>query len=263
MSGSSVTNTIKAVNDIVVTSITNVLQQVSSTLTASQFLEFGCEKAVLDDLSLAEDSCWKETLPELKSGKWKASDVNDLCSSVICTGENISMSGSIRMDAVIHMVDETKTKISNEIANNIRALSLQKSSSPLSTSDSTTNIRSLVNQTVNLLTTLTDKQTKDLVKRQEIVVNGVSIQNLDQSSVTKVISNTLQSNKAYQSAVTKVANDLDSTLKDVEGGGLSQTFWEIIAVIGLLLVIGLIVWLVRRFRKRKQLLNHLNYKVTH
>ena len=263
MSGSSVTNTIKAVNDIVVTSITNVLQQVSSTLTASQFLEFGCEKAVLDDLSLAEDSCWKETLPELKSGKWKASDVNDLCSPVICTGENISMSGSIRMDAVTHMVEETQTKISDEIANNIRALSLQKSSSPLSTSDSTTNIRSLVNQTVNLLTTLTDKQTKDLVKRQEIVVNGVSIQNLDQSSVTKVISNTLQSNKAYQSAVTKVANDLDSTLKDVEGGGLSQTFWEIIAVIGLLLVIGLIVWLVRRFRKRKQLLNHLNYKVTH
>ena len=257
------TNTIKAVNDIVVTSITNVLQQVSSTLTANQYLEFGCEKAVLDKLSSAEDSCWKETLPELKSGKWKASDVNDLCSPVICTGENISMSGSIRMDAVTHMVEETQTKISDEIANNIRALSLQKSSSPLSTSDSTTNIRSLVNQTVNLLTTLTDKQTKDLVKRQEIVVNGVSIQNLDQSSVTKVISNTLQSNKAYQSAVTKVANDLDSTLKDVEGGGLSQTFWEIIAVIGLLLVIGLIVWLVRRFRKRKQLLNHLNYKVTH
>ncbi len=263
MSGSSVTNTIKAVNDIVVTSITNVLQQVSSTLTASQFLEFGCEKAVLDDLSLAEDSCWKETLPELKSGKWKASDVNDLCSPVICTGENISMSGSIRMDAVTHMVEETQTKISDEIANNIRALSLQKSSSPLSTSDSTNNISSLVQQTLFLLQEKVADQVKTLKVRQTINIKSGTIQNLDQSSVTKVISDNLQSDKGYQSAVTKVANDLDSTLKDVEGGGLSQTFWEIIAVIGLLLVIGLIVWLVRRFRKRKQLLNHLNYKVTH
>ena len=251
MFGSSVTNTVKSVNNIVVTSVTNVLQQASSTLTASQFLDFECDKDVLDVLSSAEDSCWKTTLPELKSGKWKASDVNSLCRPLICTGENISMSGSIRMESLTKMKDTTQDNIRHEIANNIRALSLQKSSTPLSTSDSTTNITSLVNQTVNLLTTLTDKQTKDLVKRQKIVVKGVSIQNLDQSSVTKVISNTLQSNKAYQRAVTKVANDLDSTLKDVEGGGLSQTFWEIIAVIGLLLVIGLIVWLVRRFRKRK------------
>lgn len=251
MFGSSVTNTIKAVNDIVVTSTTNVLQQASSTLTATQTLGFECDKTILDELSSAEDSCWKATLPELESGKWKASDVNSLCRPLICTGENISMSGSIRMDILTNMNEATQNNIKNEIANNIRALSLQKSSTPLTTSDSATNITSLVNQTVSLLTTLTDKQTATITKRQTINVSGVSIQNLDQSSVTKFISDTLQSDKGYQSAVNKVANDLDSTLKDVEGGGLSRTFWEIIAVIGILLVIGLIVWLVSRFRKRK------------
>jgi hypothetical protein len=253
--GNVTNNNIKSVNDIVSSVIINSLQTATTKLSQSQELNLSCDASVVNALAIAEESCWINTLPFLENGEYTTDDVIKICKPMSCIGnENIEISGSIFARTITEMNQQTQIDITNQITNNIKSyVTAENNSIVPSILDITENIVKNINkQVVNVLQTTVQKSINDIKTDQLIKLKNVTIRNVSQKSTQEVISQKLLENSQYVSAVSTLANYITASTSSVRTSAIMDTFWTIIKVIIALVIIGVITWLIQKYKRHKK-----------
>ena len=257
--GNVTSNYVKTINDIVSTSITQSLQSSTNNYVQDQGITITCDETVLEDIAKEELKCWKAVLPRLKSGQFKVSDVSRLCKPILCIGNSdISIAGAIFAETITKITGTTKTDISNTIENNITSFAKQENHgfAPGILDKTINNVKNISKQVINVLTTTVQDSMNDVDIIQNITVGDETIQNVSQSSVQKLIMQKLLENSMYVSAVNQTASDLTSQTSSIRENAIKNTFITIAKVVVILLILGILVWIVKKYQNKKKNTNH-------
>lgn len=253
--GNVTSNYVKSVNDIVLNSITQTLQTATSNYIQDQNIDIKCTETVLKVIASEELKCWNAVLPGLKSGQYKAGDISRICKPVLCIGnENVSISGAIFTETIKKMTQNTKTDLTNTISNNIKSFAQQESHgfTPSFLDQTINNVENISKQVINVLTTTVQEAIDNVQVIQHITIENLNVTNVSQSALQKLVSEKLLANSAYNNAVNQMASDLTAATSSIRNDALKGTFMTIAKVVMILLILGIISWLAKKYQKRKK-----------
>jgi hypothetical protein len=253
--GNVTTNYVKSVNDIVVNSITQTLQTATSNYIQDQSIDITCTGDVLNQIANEELICWQSMLPALNSGQYKAEDISRICRPILCIGNNnVSISGAIFAETITKMTQKTEEDITNTISNNIKSFAQQESHgfTPEFLDLTTNNVGNISKQVINVLQTTVQKDIDNVQVIQNIKIQNMQITNVSQSAVQKLVSEKLLANSTYNNAVNQMASDLTAATSSIRNDTLKDTFITIAKVVAILLILGIIAWLVKKYQNRKK-----------
>jgi len=253
--GNVTANYVKSINDIVVNSIIQSLQSSTNNYVQDQNITITCDEDTLKDIATAELRCWQIVLPGLFSRQFSASEISRICKPITCIGNSdISVSGAIFAKTITNMSQTTKTDISNTIDNNITSFAKQENHGfkPGFGDVTKNNVKNINEQVINVLTTTVQQSINEVEVIQEINISNQPINNVSQSSVQKLIMNKLLENSAYVSAVNQTASDLTAQVSSTSGDAIKNTFITIAKVVVILIILGILVWIVKKYQKRKK-----------
>lgn len=252
--GNVTSNYIKTINDIVSTSITQSLQSSTNNYVQDQGITITCDEKVLEDIAKEELKCWGTSLPRLKSGQLKASDISRLCKPILCIGNsNIYIAGAIFAETITKITEQTKNDISNTVENNITSFAQQENSGFVPEIGDTTenNVKNISKHVINVLTTTVQDSMNDVEVIQKISVGNMDVTNVLQSSLQKIIMQKLLENSEYVSAINQTATDLKSQTSSIRKNDIKNAFITTVKVVVIIVVLCIIAMIVKKYKKRR------------
>ena len=244
------TNTVNSITNLVNDSVLSTLQQQTTNLTTTQQFDFSCDEEVLQQIANGQQACINNNAKFVRDGNYTPAELVAICRPTICTGNNLTISGSIFAQVLSNMTTETQQQIHNAVQNSLRAYASQ------SVSGIADQNNVLINNISNIVTQqmskISQKDIDNISFNQYIKLSNYQFTQLSQTGVLNYVSTALMNNSSYQAAVTKLANNLSATSIQGSGSSLLKTLLYISLAIIILLIISGISWFVKMRRNKKK-----------
>lgn len=244
------TNTVNSITSMVNDSVLSALQQQTTNLINSQQFDFSCDEEILQQIANNQQDCINGTAKFIRDGSYTPAEVVEICRPTACTGNDLTISGSIFAQVLSNMTSQTQQKINSAVQNSLKSYASQ------SVSGIADQNNVLINDISNIVTKqiskISQKDIDNISFNQYINLSNFQFTQLSQTGVLNYVSTALMNNSSYQAAVTKLANNLSATSIQGSGSSLLKTLLYISLAIIILLIISGISWFVKMRRNKKK-----------
>lgn len=241
----------KNVNETITKITSNAIQSSVGIQAQFQGLTVKCDQNFWN----AFDKCHQRIFDLVDRGKTTTGEATAAIEKVcpVCSASNINMKGAISSN----ITTDQKAKIDKDIRENLAVKLKQDIQNETGLRISGTNVETEIENVVRTVLEQTDNVVQQLnntaSQTQQITVEGSS---KEISFITMDIVNELVvKNIQDASAVTKVVKELATSVEQQAksgGGGILKTVMIIVGIIiGLLVILGLVLWIIKRNKNKK------------
>lgn len=250
----SVTNITKNLVESVSSTVINSIQNVANQTLQEQEINIDCNEftRVMGPQVL---KCQDNTRKFADKHGWSEEElshaIQNQCNSLfVCGANHISMKGAMQ----VNLTQEQKSQISSDITQKIQdnlEQSASQSTGVLQFGDKTRNQLENTTKTVQkAVLNITNNLKNNFDQVQTLNIKGGNVSFVTFSTAQTVISDQLQENKVVMKSLTDLATTVAQDAKQSSGMGAIGKILVIIIVfiVGLLLILGLILWLLKKQR---------------
>lgn len=249
--GHSVENITQNINETIVNVTIDSIQKQDTTVLQLQSLTLDCRDPVL---LAAMDVCRKDFLASAEKNKWSFDQLDKLLKNCPgCEATNISMKGAISLNLDSKQLAKASTEIETKLLTDLKQKAQQENSGILEFDNKLvnkiTNISRIVaSQTVNIYQNSVVNNTQ----KSTIDVKGGRVSFVTFDLVNNSVLKYLQQNDVISKQVSELATQISQDAKQLSGGGILKWVIIIICIIlGLLLILGITLWIIKRNRDNK------------
>ena len=249
--GHSVETVTAAVNKSVLNAITKVVQAASAQATAIQTINIDCRDAAS---SISERLTGTNELQGcLNIFKDRPlEDIKEICGSLVTCGANgITITGGINVNLNENIKNNVVMQVTDNIRNDIKSLTKQETGLFEFSAKENDDVKDFVNATQTIIGNFIQNDLSTVSQTQQIELKNVSLHVASLNDVIDLIQKNVIENDAYIKAVSTISNNIVSTARQsrVMQGPLTILFSVFGIVIGVLVIFGLILWIIKRIRK--------------
>ena len=240
--GNSVKNNISLINESVTNLITTCIQTASAEAAAIQTVGINCEKfATTSNERLI--NCFNTFYDR------SLDDIEQICANfMVCGANGITITGAINVNLSADLRNKVQMEVKNSINNNIQSI-MQQQSGMLQFGNKEENDINVFTTVVNTLVgKFIQNDFTNMSQTQNIKLENVYLRVASLDEVTNLIQKSIIENSNYQKAVNTISNNIVAMSQQthVMQGPLQLLFYIVGIVIGFFLILGLILWILRK-----------------
>lgn len=245
--GPSVANITKVVNDAVTTTIANSIQFASDQSIARQTLNIDCQD--MPGIGTLSENCF---IAMKQVGSTDA--VGTVCGPqtlMTCGVNGVTISGAINVNLDSNSVNNAKQQIANNIKTNIASQLSQETNAIVFSSDESNELNSITTIVQNLAANFIQNDLTNITQTQTINLKDVQVRVVSLKSVIDLVQNNIISSTTYQQAINDLSNSIvaQATQKNKLEGPLTVLMYVFGIIVGILVVFGLALWIIKKNRK--------------
>ena len=240
-------HSVENIADNITTSISDLVvrtnQSVYNKSSQTQFIDINC-----DDFNNAafefQTKCF--TLFKDKS----VDDILRLCSVPSCNGKNINMNSTMAVNLTVDQKNEVKSKISSNLEGTIQQAG--KQATGIFTFGNTVKnvIKNEMNSIIEVVNDAAQNALNSTNQSQTITVSGGSVNYISMELGANIVSKSLQDNYISSEAVNRIAMAIKQDADQQSSSGpIKILIYIIIGIVTFLIVLGFILWIIKRNRR--------------
>jgi hypothetical protein len=250
MGGGHSTNiTQKAVTKAVAIAITNIIQSVNNKVSSIQTLNVDCNEWNRNNIQMYT-KC--QTINKSRS----VDDIIRMCKPLLqkCGVRNISFKSIIVVSAKAMQSATLSTKLRQDLANKMEGTIKQTTGFFQFGDSNNTYMENVVNSVMRAITNTENRVNLNLPTVQAVNLHGGFHELITFDSSVNYISSIIQKSKAVNESIQALTAQQKS-LNEQSAGDFGSLFRAligiIIAVVGLLIVLGIVLWIIKRNKEKK------------
>jgi hypothetical protein len=199
-------NVTNNINNTVMNSTTEVIQSTQTNTIQTQKIKGSCSDAVKIAAIQATADCKKNA-----TGKMSPDDIVKVCTNY-CEISDVSQTQFLNLSVLTKISGDIKTDLTNKINNDLTNKINDKGGFSILGLNKGV-VDNVTNEAINILSTVSQIDIKDIKQEQTITLDGVSMHRVTQDIGGKFILKTLQSSTVYNTAVQEIANKITQNIK--------------------------------------------------
>jgi len=254
MGGTSSSLSVNDVTNITTRAITNTANAVNNTTEATQSIIVNCD--VGEPKTVQYQSCLQSISSLLKEKLLTKQQFNDLfsqCQNIAtCTVANVTMKTMIHFDDFTEQISNVQNQLSQNLTSQIKAGIDDQAGFSLTGDDVNESVNQYSNYVTSQIANVLQTAAKEVSSDQIITVQGAggSVKYVTMTGLYDVLSKSIQNLTEKNDLSQKVVNSVDAEIR--QHGGTGRMILTIVLIVaGVLLLIGLVIWLFRMFGKNK------------
>jgi hypothetical protein len=251
MGGSNTKNITKNLNEVITNVVSNSIQSSATVMNQFQNITVKCD----DNFWKSYNQCQKNYLDLVGLGKITNEQANDSIKKNCpeCSASNIDMKGAINGTITENQFQKAYSSINTELATQLKQKAEQEVGFGRIGDSVSNEINNIVKTVLSQTTNLVNQLNNDVSQKQTILVESGSkaVEFITMDVVNNLIKNTIQDNQDVKNSVTKIATIIDQESKASMGNILKTIFIVIGIILGLLAILGVVLWIIKRNKNKK------------
>lgn len=252
--GTSVSkNMINKTTETINRTVSNVVQSVANVMIQNQSLTVNCDENFWD----AYQKCYEKNMDLVDKGKIlnKEAQDNILKWCPKCSAGRIDMKGAISANITTDQVSTIKSTIDSELTSKLTQDAKNASGLSILGTEVENQINTVVKTVNEQIQNVVQSLNNNIEQRQEITVKSTSekVEYITMSTVNETIANLIQKNDTVSTAISKMSETLEQKASAGGGGILRMILIVIGIILGLLAILGVVLWIIKRNKDKKAL----------